>query len=313
VERDAVAVVPPRRTRRIRSSPWTWLVLAALPWAWFPLRDELGLVGDVLAIVLPVLAVLAAIVALVLGRGWGLVTAVSVLLATTVAVVGPWTPEDAGAVRPGAGITVASANVTGMAQTVPALEATDADVLVVVENDRRIDAALAASHRFHVYAGGTPAVGVYSRFPVRLLDAPGPDFPGVRAAVDAPTPFVVYALHVPRPWWTGGFGYQSTPAEHHRLVEEVAARVAHEPGPVVVSGDLNSTDRARDYRLLDAELVDAMRDGWAGPTSVTQWRAFLLRIDHLFVSPGWCGDGARRFDLPRSDHDGIEATVGPCR
>ncbi|MEJ2887515.1 endonuclease/exonuclease/phosphatase family protein [Actinomycetospora aeridis] len=309
MERDTVAVAPPRR---IRSSPWTWLILAALPWVWFPLRDELALVGDVLAIVLPVLAGLAAVAAVVLGRWWGLVTAVSVVLAATVAVVGPWTPQDAGAVRPGAGITVASANVTGMTATVPALRAADADVLVVVENDRRIDAALAATYRFHVYAPGEPAVGVYSRFPVRLLDAPSADFPGVRAAVDAPTPFVVYGLHIPRPWWTGGFGYQSTPAEHHRLVEAVAARVGREPGPVVVAGDLNSTDRARDYRLLDAVLVDAMRDGCAGPTSVTQWRAFLLRIDHLFVSRGWCGDAAHRFDLPRSDHDGIEATVGPC-
>ncbi|MFC5141668.1 endonuclease/exonuclease/phosphatase family protein [Actinomycetospora rhizophila] len=316
MERDAVAVVPPRR---IRSSPWLWLLLAALPWAWFPLRDELALVGDVLAIVLPVAAGLAAVAAVVLSRRWGswwgLLTAVSVVLAAAVAVVGPWTPEDAGAVRPGAGVTVASANVTTRTSTVPALRAAGADVLVVVENDRRIDAALAESYRFHVYAGGTPAVGVYSRFPVRLLDAPGPDFPGVRAAVDAPGttgPFVVYGLHVPRPWWTGGFGYQSTPAEHHRLVEEIAGRVAREPGPVVVAGDLNSTDRARDYRLLDAGLVDAMRDGWAGPTSVTQWRAFLLRIDHLFVGRGWCGDGAHRVELPGSDHDAIVATVGPC-
>lgn len=312
MERDTVAVAPPRRTRRVRSSPWTWLLLAVLPWAWFPLRDGLGLVGDVLAIVLPVLAVIAAIACVVAGRWWGLVTALSVLLAATVAVVGPWTPDDAGAVRPGAGVTVASANVTEQSSTVPALRAAGADVLVVVENDRRIDAALAATHPFRVFAPGAPAVGVYSRFPVRLLDGPGPDFPGVRAAVDAPTPFVVYGLHVPRPWWNGGFGYQSTPAEHRRLVEEVAARVAREPGPVVVAGDLNSTDRGRDYRLLDADLVDAMRDTRAGPTSVTQWRAFLLRIDHLFVSRGWCGDGAHRFELPRSDHDGIAATVGPC-
>lgn len=310
VEPDAVTVMP---RRRLRSSPWLWILLAALPWAWFPLRDGLALVGDVLAIVLPVLAVAGAIAAVVVGRWWGLITAVSVLLATTVAVVGPWTPADAGAVRPGAGVTVASANVTGMTSTVPALRQEGADVLVVVENDRRIDAALAAAYPFRVFAPGAPAVGIYSRFPVRMLEAPGPDFPGVRAAVAAPTPFVVYGLHVPRPWWTGGFGYQSTPAEHHRLVEEIVGRTARETGPVVVAGDLNSTDRARDYRLLtDSGLTDAMRDGWAGPTSVTQWRAFLLRIDHLFVSRGWCGDAAHRFELPRSDHDGIEATVGPC-
>jgi endonuclease/exonuclease/phosphatase (EEP) superfamily protein YafD len=125
---------------------------------------------------------------------------------------------------------------------------------------------------------------------------------------------VLYALHVPRPWWTGRGEYQATIAEHHRLVATLAARAAHEPGPVVLAGDFNSTDRGRDYRLLTdgAGLVDAMRNGWTGPTSVTTWRTFLLRIDHLLVGPRWCGDAPRRFPLPRSDHDGITATIGPC-
>ena len=155
---------------------------------------------------------------------------------------------------------------------------------------------------------------MYSRFPVRLLDGTGPDLPGLRVAVDAPTPFVLYAMHVPRPWWTGGGSYQATPAEHRRLVVALADRVAREPGPVVVAGDLNSTDRGRDYRLLvdDTGLTDVMREGWTGPTSVTQWQAFLLRIDHLMVGPGWCGEGPRRFPLAGSDHDGITAGVGPC-
>jgi endonuclease/exonuclease/phosphatase (EEP) superfamily protein YafD len=135
----------------------------------------------------------------------------------------------------------------------------------------------------------------------------------MRAAVAAPAPFVLYAMHVPKPWWSGSGGYWTTPAEHHRLVETVAAQIAREPGPVVLAGDLNSTDRARDYRLLvGAGLTDAMRAGWAGPTSVTVFRALLLRIDHLLVGPGWCGEASRRFTLPRSDHDGITATVGPC-
>ena len=79
-----------------------WLLLAVVPWTWFLLRDELGLVGDVVAIVLPVLAVVAAVVALVVGRQRGLVAAVSVLVAGAVAVVGPWTPVDGEPVRPGA-------------------------------------------------------------------------------------------------------------------------------------------------------------------------------------------------------------------
>jgi endonuclease/exonuclease/phosphatase (EEP) superfamily protein YafD len=293
------------------------LLLAALPWAWFPLRDLLGTVGDSVAIVLPVLVGLVAAAALVIGRRRGVLPAASALLAGTVAVVAPWAPADAGTAAGTSAVTVASANVTSMPGTLPALRGVSADVLVVVENDQCVDAGLALAYPHHLFATGradVPSVGLYSRFPIRLLQPPGPGLPGVRVAVDAPSPFVLYGLHVPRPWWTGRGDDQDTPAEHHQLVAAVAARVAREPGPVVVAGDLNSTDRGRDYRLLidDTELVDAMRDGWAGPTSVTKWRAFLLRIDHLLVGPGWCGDAPRRFALAGSDHDGITATIGPC-
>jgi hypothetical protein len=290
------------------------LLLATLPWAWFPLRDLLGVAGDSVAIVLPVLVGLVAAAVLVIGRRRALLPAVSVLLAGTVAVVLPWTPADHGTVAGGSAVTVAGANVTGSAATLPALREVAADVLVVAENSPKVDAGVGAVYPYRLVTTGVPAVGVYSRFPVRLLQSSGPNLPGLRVAVDAPAPFVLYGLHVARPWWTGRGDYQVTAAEHHRLVVAVAEQVAREPGPVVVAGDLNSTDRARDYRLLTdgSGLTDAMRDGWTGPTSVTKWRAFLLRIDHLLVGPGWCGDAARRFALPRSDHDGITATVGPC-
>jgi endonuclease/exonuclease/phosphatase (EEP) superfamily protein YafD len=296
--------------------------LAVLPWAWFPLRDPLGIVGDAVAIVLPVLVGLAAVAALVVARRRAVLPAVSLLLTGAVAVVAPWTPADARAVAPGSGMTIASANVTSMPSTLPALRAVSADVLVVSEDDASTDAALVAAYphnaytpgvpRGGVYSPATPRVGVYSRFPVQVLELPGPDLPGMRVSVDAPTPFVLYALHVPRPWWTGRGEYQATVAEHHRLVTVLATRAAHETGPVVLAGDFNSTDRGRDYQLLTDGLVDAMRDGWTGPTSVTTWRPFLLRIDHLLVGPGWCGDASRHFPLARSDHDGITATVGPC-
>jgi endonuclease/exonuclease/phosphatase family metal-dependent hydrolase len=83
---------------------------------------------------------------------------------------------------------------------------------------------------------------------------------------------------------------------------------------VVVAGDLNSPDRAPDYRALVARggLIDAMRAEWAAPTSVGKWMPLLVRIDHVLVSAGWCGDGARRFPLPGSDHAGITVSIGPC-
>ncbi|MDL5159827.1 endonuclease/exonuclease/phosphatase family protein [Actinomycetospora termitidis] len=292
----------------------TVVALTAAPWAWFALRDPLGLAGDVLAIVLPVLTVVGAGVLVWRLRRAGVLPAVSLLLAGTVAVVGPWAPDDAGSVRPGAAVTLAAANVTGMSSTVPALRSAGADVLVVSEDDPAVDAGIAPAYPFREVASNGSHVGVYSRFPLRLLEGPGPDLPGLRVAVAAPVPFDLIALHVPRPWFTGRGGYQATPAEHHRLVEATAARVARSPGPVVVAGDLNSTDRARDYRSLvsDVGMVDAMRERWAAPTQVTSWALFALRIDHVLVGGAWCGDAPRRFDLPRSDHLGVTAAIGPC-
>ncbi len=311
-ERDPAAPVMGRRKRTLPLLRIALLI--ALPWAWFPLRDVLGVVGDVIAIVLPVLVVVAVLAVLLFGRRRGVLPAVSVLLAGMVAVVGPWTPADAGAVAAGSAITVASANVTGMSDTVPDMRAVGADVLVVAENTSAVDADLAKTYPHHLATTGPPSVGVYSRFPLQLLEMPGPDLPGMRVAVEAPTPFVLYAMHIPRPWWTGRGAYQVPVAEHHRIVAAIAAQVASERGAVVMAGDFNSTDRGRDYRLLvgPTGLTDAIRSGWTGPTSVTMWKLFLLRIDHLLVGPGWCGDAARRFPLARSDHDGITATVGPC-
>ncbi|WP_298798739.1 endonuclease/exonuclease/phosphatase family protein [uncultured Pseudonocardia sp.] len=162
---------------------------------------------------------------------------------------------------------------------------------------------------------GGPDVAVFSRFPIRRLEGPGPALPGLRVQVDAPAgPFVVYGLHVPRPWLTDEGGYQATVAEHHAIMTALAARIAAEPGPVVVAGDLNSSDRGRDYRLLvgPTQLVDAARAGAVSYTSTGKWLPLLLRIDHLLVGPGWCGEGARQIGLPGSDHRGVTATVGPC-
>ncbi|MCW0216574.1 MAG: endonuclease/exonuclease/phosphatase family protein [Pseudonocardia sp.] len=294
-------------------------VLVALPWSWFLLRDPLGLVGDVLAVVLPVV-VLVAVAAGILAaarwrRLWLVPAIVSALAAGIVAVVAPWTPQDAGSVTPADAMTVAAANVTGRPGAVRGLLAARPDVLAVSENNRDVDDLVRAAYPYRIFDESlTTTVSVYSRFPLRLLEGYGRDLRGVRVAVDAPTPFVLYAQHVPRPWFRSR-GYQVTPAEHHRLVRELAGRVAAEPGPVVVAGDLNSADRGRDYRTLlaDGGLVDAMRDGWTGPTSVTKWRPLFLRIDHVLVRRGWCGDAARHVELPGSDHDAVAAAVGPCR
>ena len=294
--------------------------LAALPWAWFALRDSSGGVGDVLAILFPVL--MAGVVLFGIGIVGGtrqprwLVPTGSALLVGLLATLGPWLPADAGPVRPGAGVTVVGANVRESREPVPALLQASPDVLVISELSPRVDAALSAVYPNREVLRGGPSVGVYSRLPLRVLDRGGPDLPGMRLEVDGPDgPFLLYGLHVPRPWYTAdGSGYQATLAEHHRILTALAARIAAERQPVVVLGDLNMPDRGRDYRQLlqTPHLVDAMRDRGTRFSSVGKWTPLLLRIDHALVSSGWCGDDAGQLELPGSDHRGIGVTVGPC-
>lgn len=293
--------------------------LATLPWTWFPLREVLGVVGDVLAIVLPpfvgVLAAAGVATALWRRQRRWLLPAGSAVLMGVAAVVGPWLPADAGAVVPGQAVTVAGANVRAVPDAADALLALSPDVLVVSELSPDLDPALAAAYPYRQLAFGGPNVGVYSRLPLRVLDGPDVELPGLRLEVAGPAgPFVLYGLHVPRPWFTTEDSYQATIAEHHAIMDALAARVAAETRPVVVVGDLNSPDRGRDYRrLLDrAAMVDAVRSDGTTFTSTGKWVPLLLRIDHLLVSAGWCGDAPGQVELPGSDHRGVTATVGPC-
>ncbi len=291
--------------------------MAAVPWSWFLLRDALGVVGDVVAVLLPVV-VAAVVVGAALAARWRrewLVAAASALVLGVVAVVGPWLPADDGTVAPGAAVTVGAANVMGVRTPGAALLAADPDVLVVSEYAPALGTALSDAYPYRETEQGGPGVAVFSRLPIRLLEGPGPALPGMRVQVDGPAgPFVVYALHVPRPWLTDEGGYQATVAEHHAIMTALVARVAAEPGPVVVAGDLNSPDRGRDYRFLvgPTHLVDAARSGAVSFTSTGKWLPLLLRIDHLLVTPGWCADGSRQITLPGSDHRGVTAAVGPC-
>jgi len=301
----------------------TGLLLAALPWSWFLVRDwPLGAVVEVVAVGLPILAVgIAAGAGLYAWRRRrisALVLAVSTLAAGAVATLGPWVPQDAGAVA-GRGVTVVSANIDGRDGSRDTLGSLVADVIVVPEVGPAVVAELTPSypHRYvRIDGNDDPDIAVFSRYPMRLLEPVGPSLPGARLEITGPDgPFVLYGLHIPRPWFTGESEskYQATAPEHRRLVKEINERIRAETQPVVLAGDLNSVDRERDYRTkLRSGLVDAMRDAPGGPTSVGKWLPLLGRIDHILVSEGWCGDAARQLDLPESSHRGVMATVGPC-
>ena len=303
----------PSRVRR-----YGGIALAGLlPWAWFLLRDRFGVVTDVLAIGLPMLTLATALIVGILGRRRkaAVVFAVSTLLVGIVATVVPWIPDGAGTVDQARAVRIAATNIgSGELDGADNLLALHADVLVVSEIGSPLTARLSESYPVHVAEWNGPAIGVFSRWPMTVLERPGPTLPGFVLRIQAPSgEFDLIAAHVPRPWVTSrGASYQTTAVGHHRLIEQIAMRAERDDHPVVVTGDLNTTDRGRDYRVLSKHLDDAMLDSWGRPSEIGNWSALLVRIDHMLVKPGWCSDDSGWYKVPASDHRGIISTVGPC-
>jgi vancomycin resistance protein VanJ len=294
-------------------------VLAVAPWAWFLVRDR-GTVMELLAVLLPVLATAA--IGLLLARRRR-IPAISCAVFALVAVVGPWRPIGLGHPAPATALTVAVANVlqdnVHPEDVVDDIVAQHADVVVVPEATPKIHELLAARFRYALRADRYDAsIGVYGNVPVTMpTDVRGPleVTRQLRAVVTAPNgdEVVLWAVHLPKPWFVATGGYQMRPGQHGRTIDALLDRIAEEDGPVVLAGDTNLTDRGRGYRRITAHFDDALRTTWGGPTA-RKWylRPLLLRIDHVFVPEGWCADDGGRFALTGSDHRGVEVTVGPC-
>jgi endonuclease/exonuclease/phosphatase (EEP) superfamily protein YafD len=273
---------------------------------------------ELVAVLLPLLVVLALAVAVGLRQR---LVAASVAVFGLVAVAGPWLPHGTG--HPAdTGTTIAVANVLlsngEPAAVVRDVLARDADIAVVPEATVEVHELLAAEYPYAVRADRRdPAIGVYARVPIAaprfvtgLLDQTRQQ----RVEVRAPgAEFVLWAVHLPKPWLIGTGGYQMRPPSHARKLDDFLDAFAAEDLPLVVAGDTNLTDRGRGYRRMTDRFDDALRGIWGGPTA-RKWylRPLLLRIDHVFIPTSWCADHARRFPLTGSDHRGAVVRVGPC-
>jgi len=299
-----------------------WVLLAVgilLPWSWFLVRDASAQLNAI-AVLLPALGLAAGavlfLVAVLRRRPRILLIAVSVGLATSAAVIGPRIGRPA--TDPVGPIRIAFGNVYDDNED-PRGAAEDlldrgADLVVAVEARAPIRDAIEAADTEHPDAVDQGQLLVRSRWPIELLDAP-PELPegrAILALVHAPggPPLQVLVLHLPNPSSDTTFSAQAAELEE---VAVIARRLAAQ-GPLIVVGDLNLSDRTSGYRLLDGEMTDAMRAGSFAHNTYAGgiWRFALLRIDHLFVGPGWCARDPGVFAIEGSDHRGIEATVGPC-
>ena len=277
---------------------------------------------ELVAVLLPVL-VLAGVVALV---GVAIVlrwpelvgSAFSWALMGVAAVLLPWLPISTGH-APG-GVTIAVANVlfdNGHPTRASAdIIATGADVVVVPEYTLRFHPFLSTTYPYQATPRYGPAVAVLAKVPITVLPRPSGIYTNdrfLRIRIDTPTPFVLWALHLPRPWLTYRNNFQLKPGGHARVLSRFLHAIDQERLPVVVAGDLNLTDRGRGYRKFTEHLDDAVRSIRGGRTEVKRfWRPLLLNIDHILEPPSWCADHAGRFDITGSDHRGVVARVGPC-
>jgi endonuclease/exonuclease/phosphatase (EEP) superfamily protein YafD len=149
-------------------------------------------------------------------------------------------------------------------------------------------------------------MAVFSRYPLSELWVTGSALPRwqIQAVeiVGENGPFTLYNVHPPS---THVPLYASTIAGIPRRVhvsfeyrrhyaEQLSQEIASRPGPVIVAGDLNSTDRSDVYAMLTDSLTDAHRAvGWGlGHTFPARWERYrgipypskLARIDMILAS-----------------------------
>jgi endonuclease/exonuclease/phosphatase (EEP) superfamily protein YafD len=299
-------------------------VAGVLPWTWFLVRDHLGTLGDLVSLGSPALAVpvLTVVALTAIWVPWRVVTAwfVSVTLVLFFVIFGPRLPGRIG--EPVDPFTLVTANVRFDNPTprdaASVLLSMDADVLVVPETTAPMIAALRSHYPYfadvELDEDSVYGTAVFSRYELRGVETLDVGNGVLRAEVAAPHPFVLVATHLDRPSISPGDSGYVTHGEHYDEVVDLHAAVADEQLPVVIAGDLNMSDRVRAYRYLDRRYVDLAREGWAGTTYMAGiYRFFLLRIDHVFATDGWCSRHVDEFSITGSDHRGLRLDIGPCR
>jgi endonuclease/exonuclease/phosphatase (EEP) superfamily protein YafD len=291
------------------------VIVVGAPWLWFVLRWVGGPV-DILAVGLPAVGVPALIglgaLAAVRRRLLPLLAGLSIFAVCVAATITPRIPRHDPA--PTIPIRIAVANVYDRNDTpddaAAALVGRDVDVMAAVEMKSGFWQRLVIGSDLP-YAVSDSEMGVRSRYPIKQLSAGGvSESRLIRVRVDVPgAPFVLYLVHLLNP-----FHDSSSFSDQRAFVRSIVQAADFEQRPVVIVGDFNMSDRSENYRIMDTAFADAMREGDVPASTYFGglWPMLLVRIDHAFVSRGWCAENGSTFAVPGSDHHGIQVTVGPC-
>ncbi len=279
-------------------------------------------VWELATIALPGVAIVAlgtALATLQSGMPW---LAIGLVVAGGASVLTWWPRRRVTAPVAGDGVRLMAANLwywnRDMAAAGRSLLTERPDVVVVSELGVGAHEVLAEHFPYHevLSIGGAAGHGVYSRFPIERLPPPPLLGQVLWLRVHAPSPFQLYAAHLPRPTIVArpsdGTARFAVCREEVRRLAELAASVPH----TVVAGDLNLSDRQPEYRSLVRGRLDVMRTVRAGNTfqatpKHAYWRLFAMRIDHVVVPADWAVRDAKVVEVSGSDHRAICATIAP--
>lgn len=210
----------------------------------------------------------------------------------------------------------------------------DPDILLFQELNgpslRALQAALADEYPYAVRSGeeGDFLQLFLSRYPLRLEQRIRPPT-GTRdtllVAAELPQGEIVlanvhlkadaYKLLSPFDAATGPF------ATRRQEIEPVLAALEHEVRPVVIAGDMNTTDQTEVYRLVARRYVDSWREAGVGlghtfPAYRLRWYGLpipprAVRIDYVWHSPQLRAVDIRRVNTGTSDHLALCAELAP--
>ncbi|MBV9090022.1 MAG: endonuclease/exonuclease/phosphatase family protein [Mycobacteriaceae bacterium] len=263
----------------------------------------------------------ASVILLALARRWQLAAVAATVAAAAAATQIPMYRADK---APGSGtrMQAISANLRlgdAHAEALVSMVAGQVDILAVQELDSdellRLSAAglddVLPYRLLHKRRPGPYGLGLWSRYPLSQIPSIGgtpPPFLG--AAIQVPgvkTAPVVVVVHLANPWHIGWWARDidalaQTLTELRRLSE----------GPVIVTGDMNSTlDMWPFRRLLRRGYRDAAEQAGAGfrPT-FPQGLVIppLLAIDHV-LTLRCAAVASHTMTLPGSDHRAVRATL----
>ena len=338
-----------RLTNGLATTVWLGVALAAtlLAAAWLPgnlradttvekLANAVAFSGAVLGFHLGLAAAGGMLVASLLRR-WRLATAAGVVAIAGVLPAAVTSLPKSPPPVAGPTLRVQSLNALGgnreWDRLLAAIEAADADVLVVQEWDRAHDealvgplAALAARfpHSLRYADGLTRGMASFSRTRILAHTPAGVDHTVgendlrlQRVEIEhAGRRVAVYNVHPASPGRPGKFAWSQ------RQAADLADLLAEEPLPHVVAGDFNAPPRSANLAALRGLGLREAHDQ-AGRGRGATWpklhtwslrhrvvrRLPGVRIDHVFFSPPFAATSAAVGDYHGSDHLSVTATL----